>query len=127
MLSTSPQQYRHGAISVILGNIFIRFSFFFFQLMLRRTERLNQFISITNLSLDDHIHTKSPSSSIEWEWGFDRRTIGYLNPPPTNPRPHPHPPPPPRPTPLIFMDITFLKNCWILVLETSCAAAIFYF
>ena len=58
--------------------------------MLRRTERLNQFISITNLSLDDHIHTKSPSSSIEWEWGFDRRTIGYLNPPP-------HPPPPPFP------------------------------
>ena len=30
MLSTSPQQYRHGAISVILGNIFIPFSFFFF-------------------------------------------------------------------------------------------------
>lgn len=121
MLSTSPQQYRHGAISVILGNIFIPFSFFF-QLMLRRTERLNQFISITNLSLNDHIHTKSPSSSIEWEWGFDRRTIGYLNPPP-------HPPSPPHslPTPFIFMDITFLKNCGILVLETSCAAAIFYF
>ena len=56
--------------------------------MLRRTERLNQFISITNLSLDDHIHTKSPSSSIEWEWGFDRPTIGYLNPPPHTLPPH---------------------------------------
>lgn len=55
--------------------------------MLRRTERLNQCISITSLSLDDHIHTKSPSSSIEGEWGFDRRTIGYLNPPPPSP-PH---------------------------------------
>ena len=122
MLSTSPQQYRHGAIPVIRGKIFFLFFFFFFQLMLRRTERLNQFISITNLSLDDHIHTKSPSSSIEWEWGFDRRTIGYLNPPPHTP-----PPPPSRPTPFIFMEITFLKNCGILVLETSCAAAIFYF
>ena len=56
--------------------------------MLRRTERLNQFISITNLSLDDHIHTKSPSTSIEWEWGFDRRTIGYTS------TLHPTPPPP---------------------------------